>query len=133
MTESERAPSSVTYEAVRDAIQWDQAPWPSNRRTLQQMRSHLFLVGNLRDDEVIARTLNEVAEHERMLVADGIDHALGKPSPPRHIVPDTQDILVDLYQEVGIAKGPHEAKEMAKLLFEWAVAEALKHVPDRPR
>ena len=141
MTEPKRpqdqpAEAYAAEEAVLDAIDWSQARFPSNRRTFQQIRSHIIAVEKVHDPEEVGRILEALGNAQREVLGRGILRGLGYP-PLRHANdPDgdgAEHFLADLYQETGIARGRHEAMQLVEQLSNWAAGEARKHAPGRLR
>jgi hypothetical protein len=125
-------------DAVLDAIDWQHAEFPSNRRTFQQIRSHVITTRKegRRSPEEIGEVLEALGNAERDVLFRGVLRGLGY--RPTRVSFDPGDdaseyLLSGIYRETGVARGRHEATRLVEQLSKWAADQARKHTPGRSR
>jgi hypothetical protein len=128
------AKRETEVNAVLDAIDWDRTPFPSNRRTFQQIRSYLINHSETYDPHDVGAALDDLGGAEHAVLILGIKRGLGygqecSPQDREAVLRD----LADHLEEMGIAGGRHEAGQLAEQLENWAAGEARRLAPGRPR
>ena len=117
----------------RPEIDWAQAPFPSQRLTLGQLRQSIGC-----DHEELGIAVHNLALLEKEVATEAFHeaiHSAGENERHMHKVlkEGNAEELAELYIATGTVSGKQEATELIRRLEGWAAAEARKLDPTRPR
>lgn len=115
------------------SLDWSAAPFPSDRLTVGQLRK---AVGY--DPEAMEAAIHNVAQAEKRVAYNAFKEALGDDGGIGArlacvLKQEHSKELADIYTEIGLVSGRHEAAEMIRLLQSWAAGEARKQLSGQAR